>query len=68
MFYKDAKKLKQGSRVEIWAGSPSACGGTVVRTSYDAVKIKWDDGQTGIIHIRDLKNVSNLRCEGERSG
>jgi hypothetical protein len=54
---REAKKLKVGDRIILWAGKPSACTGTVIQTGYNAVKTKWDDGQIGIIHIDDHDDV-----------
>lgn len=54
----EARKLKIDDRVEIWAGSPDAAAGTVIETGYNAVKIKYDDGVIGVIHLRDMKNVT----------
>lgn len=61
---KEAKKLKVGDRLQLWAESPDACTGTVIETGYCAVKTKWDDGQVGIIHHSDHKNVSRWHGEG----
>ena len=58
---KQAKRLKIGDRVQIWAESPDACTGTVSETGYNAVKIEWDDDQIGIIHLKDMDNVTRHR-------
>jgi hypothetical protein len=55
---KEAKKLKVGDRIQIWAGRPDMhCTGTVIETGYRAVKTRWDDGQIGVIHIHDHDDV-----------
>jgi len=55
---KEAKRLKIGDRVQIWAESPDACSGVIIEVGYNAVKTKWDDGQVGVIHLNDHKNVT----------
>ncbi len=55
---REAKKVKVGDRVQIWAESPDACTGTAIEVGYNAVKFKWDDGQIGIIHHGDFKDVT----------
>lgn len=57
MNLREAKRLKIGDRVQIWAESPDACTGSVIELGYNAAKFKWDDGQVGIIHLRDMENV-----------
>jgi hypothetical protein len=55
---KEAKKIKIGDRVQIWAERPDACTGTAIEVGYNAVKFEWDDGQIGIIHHNDMKDVA----------
>lgn len=50
--------LKIGDRVQIWAESPDACTGTITEKNWCAAKIEWDDGQVGVIHLDDMKNVT----------
>lgn len=61
MDLKQARKIKVGDRVQIWAESPDACTGAAIEVGYCQVKFQWDDGQVGIIHRRDMKNVSTHR-------
>lgn len=58
---KEADRLKINDRVQIWAGSPDACTGTVIEKNWCAAKINWDDGQIGIIHLNDMGNVTRHR-------
>src|SRR5262245_45339997 len=62
---KHAKKLKVGDRIQIWAGTPHHCTGTVIETGYSAVKTKWDDGEVGIIHMDDHANVERYDGDGQ---
>ena len=55
---KAANKLKIGQRVEIWAGSPDACSGTITEKNWMAIKVEWDDGQVSIIHLDDCQDVT----------
>jgi hypothetical protein len=55
---KEAARLKIGDLVQIWAESPDACTGTVIEKNWMAAKIDWDDGQTGVIHLNDMQNVT----------
>jgi hypothetical protein len=55
---KEAKHIKVDDRVVIWAESPDACTGTTIEVGYNAVKVKWDDGQIGIIHHGDMSDVA----------
>lgn len=55
---REAKRIKIGDRVQIWAESPDACTGTAIEVGYNAVKFEWDDGQIGVIHLNDMKEVS----------
>jgi len=59
----EAKKVKVGDRVLIWAESPDACTGTAIEVGYNAVKFEWDDGQIGVIHLKDMANVTRHRGE-----
>lgn len=56
---KAARKLRIGQRVEIWAESPDACSGTVTEKNWMAIRVEWDDGQVGIIHLDDCRDVSS---------
>ena len=56
MDYREARKLKVGDRLIIWAER-----GTVIETGCDAVKIKWDDEQIGVIHLRDMEDISRAK-------
>lgn len=49
---KDAANLKVGDRV-MWGGAASDLG-TVIDQGYCATTIKWDNGQTGIVHHNDF--------------
>lgn len=53
-----AATLKVGDRV-MWDRKPTDAG-TVVDTGYNAVTIKWDNGQTGTIHHRDADIIERL--------
>lgn len=53
-----AKTLKIGSRVEIWAESPDACSGTVTEKNWMAIKVEWDDGQIGLMHLDDCQDIT----------
>lgn len=55
---KEAKSLKVGDRVQIWAESPDACTGTVIETGYNAVKFEWDDAQISALHLNDMADVA----------
>jgi hypothetical protein len=57
-----AKALKVGDRV-IWDDDPEDRG-EVIETGYCAVKITWENGQTGIIHVNDCARVSAARDGG----
>ena len=52
----EAKKLRVGDPV-IW-GTDKNDRGEVVETGYCAVKIKWEDGQLGVIDVRDCQEVN----------
>lgn len=54
MDYKAAKRLTVGAQVRFSDGVL----GKVIETGYCAVKIAWDDGQTGIVHLDDMQDVS----------
>lgn len=60
---KEADRLKINDRVQIWAESPDACTGTVTEKNWMAVKVEWDDKQTGTIHLNDMANVTRHRGE-----
>jgi hypothetical protein len=53
---RDAKRLMVGDRV-IWQGDKNDTG-EVVEAGYCAVKITWDNGQVGVLHHNDMKDVS----------
>ena len=53
MTTKEAKKLKVAERVKFSDGVL----GTIMETGYNAVKIAWDDGQVGVIHLDDMQEV-----------
>ena len=59
MSYAEAKKLKIGQRVRFLAMNDEAAG-TITEKNCMAAKIKWDDGQIGIIHLRDMQDVAML--------
>jgi hypothetical protein len=55
----ESKGVKKGSRI-YWRGD-AADGGIVTETSWDAVKITWDNGQVASIHhggMREIEQVS----------
>jgi hypothetical protein len=52
MTKEEARKLKIGYKVDGFKTQ-----GVVVDRGYDAVKIKWDDGQTGVIHEADMHGI-----------
>lgn len=54
MTSKESKKLKVGDAVVFSDGVR----GEVVDTGFNAVGIKWDDGQQGYIHHDDMQDVS----------
>jgi hypothetical protein len=54
-----SKRLKIGERV-CWDEDESDLG-TVVETGYNAVKIQWENGQTGILHHNDMGQVTLIR-------
>ena len=55
MTAEQSKKLKVADRVT-WAGD-QADWGAVIETGYAAVKIRWNNGQTGIIDHRGMAEV-----------
>jgi preprotein translocase subunit YajC len=57
---KTAKQVKVGDRVRF---SDGVCG-TVRDMGYNAVEIKWDDGQQGVIHHDDMQDVSKSDLPG----
>lgn len=61
MTKKDAKKLSIGASVKFSDGVI----GKVVETGYSAVKIDWEDGQVGIIHLDDMQEVTLLHPASE---
>jgi len=58
MTYAQASKLKVGARLLDRGMSAEACTGTVIETGYNAVKIKWDDGQVGIVRFHDMEDMT----------
>lgn len=55
---KQATSLKIGDRVLIWPDNTYACSGTIIEKNWMAAKIKWDDGEIGVIHLDDFANVT----------
>lgn len=58
---RESKALKVGAVVLIQEDHPTdkiEVRGQVIETGYNAVKIKWDDGQIGCIHHNDMRDVS----------
>lgn len=51
----EAKALEVGDRVT-WGADPEDQG-EVIETGYCAVKICWENGQTGAMHVRDCKRI-----------
>jgi hypothetical protein len=54
----ESKGLKKGSRI-YWRGD-AADGGIVAETSWDAVKITWDNGQVASIHHGDMREIEQV--------
>lgn len=50
------RKLKEGSRV-MWENDPKDLG-TVIEVGYNCFKVKWDNGQVGIIDRGDAARIS----------
>jgi hypothetical protein len=59
MIGEQSRRLTVGDRVR-W-GDSLADSGTVVKTAWNEVTIKWDDGQTTTIQHNDMKNVEESR-------
>lgn len=53
-----SKKLKVGDTVIFSDGVK----GKVIETNWMAVKIVWDDGQIGIIHHDDMREVEKVKA------
>ena len=53
---REAKKLLIGDPVVFSDGVK----GKVTEKNWMAVKIEWDDGQIGIIHLNDMQDVSRV--------
>lgn len=64
MTRQEAKKLKVGDRVQIWARTANACTGTVAEWRMFAIRFEWDDGQSSCIHVNDMENVEHHRVAG----
>ena len=52
---RQAKKLKVGDKV-MWQGSHTDLG-EVIEVGYCAVKIKWDNGQVGLVQHDDMTMI-----------
>lgn len=52
----EAKELKLKDRV-IWNNNKEDAG-TVIEIGYCAIKIEWDNGQTGILYPEDMGPVT----------
>lgn len=63
MNHKQAAKLKIGDRVhytdKLYGGHDS-CPGTIIEANWHAVKIKYDDDVTCILHHRDMDDIERL--------
>lgn len=51
----ESKSLKEGSRV-YWRGDATD-GGVVIKMSWDAVAIAWDNGQVAKVHYGDMREI-----------
>ena len=51
----ESKALTKGTRV-CWRGD-AADGGVITETSWDAVTIAWENGQTARVHHRDMREI-----------
>jgi hypothetical protein len=51
----ESKGLKKGTRV-YWRGGVADTG-TITETSWDAVTIAWDNGQTASVHHGDMREI-----------
>jgi hypothetical protein len=58
---REAKRLRVGDRVT-WGGNAEDRG-VVIEIGYCAVKIDWEDGQVGLIHHNDMRDVDRLAGE-----
>jgi hypothetical protein len=58
MTKEEAKQLRVGDRVLIYAGQPQACSGTVTNINQWGVFCQWDDGDNGGLDLGDMENVS----------
>ena len=52
----ESKRLKPDDLVRFTDGVR----GRVIETGYAAVKVVWDDGQIGIIHHDDMRDVTRV--------
>ena len=57
MTSKESKKLKVGDAVVFADGVK----GRVVSAGNAGVRMAWDDGQNGVIHHDDMKDVQRLK-------
>jgi hypothetical protein len=55
MTVSESKALTKGTRV-CWRGD-AADGGVITETSWDAVTIAWDNGQTARVHRGDMREI-----------
>lgn len=55
----ESKRLRVGDRV-YWDDDPADIG-SVVETDYLCVRIKWENGQEGTIHHRDMSKVHRVK-------
>lgn len=59
----EAKQLRLHDRV-IWDNDPNDCG-EVIEAGNWAVRIHWDNGQTGHIHVNDCARVSRSQTAAQ---
>jgi hypothetical protein len=55
MTVNESKGLKNGTRV-YWRGD-AADGGIITETSWDAVKIAWNNGKMATVHHGDMREI-----------
>ena len=55
----ESKKLKVGDKV-IWEDDEGDIG-QVIEVGYNAVKIRWDIGQVGVVDHRDMGKINRIR-------
>lgn len=65
-----ARHLTEGSRVT-WDNNPADCG-TVIETSYNRCKVRWDDpanGEISVLYFTEMANIGLAKPAGKpRSG